>query len=65
MNFIGEPYAGKLHVRFDEGAEKGFSLLALLYCPQSNPWLNSRSLNSVYVNYIYDILKASNTSKIT
>ena len=24
-NFIGEPYAGKLHVRFDEGAGKGFS----------------------------------------
>ena len=22
--FIGEPYAGKLHVRFDEGAEKEF-----------------------------------------
>jgi len=25
MNFIGEPYAGKLHVRIDEGAGKGAS----------------------------------------
>jgi hypothetical protein len=24
-NFIGKPYAGKLHVRFDEGAGKVFS----------------------------------------
>jgi len=25
MKFIGKPYAGKLHVRFDEGAGKGAS----------------------------------------
>ena len=32
MKFIGKPYAGKPHVRFDEGAGKGFlPLPALLY----------------------------------
>jgi hypothetical protein len=31
-NFIGKPYAGKPHVRIDEGAGKEFFLLsALLY----------------------------------
>jgi hypothetical protein len=31
--FIGKPYAGKPHVRFDEGAGKVFFILpALLYC---------------------------------
>jgi len=33
INFIGKPYAGKLHVRFDEGVGKVFFFLpALLYC---------------------------------
>ena len=27
--FIGKPYAGKLHVRFDEGAGKGASSFPL------------------------------------
>jgi len=31
MKFIGKPYAGKLHVRFDEGAGMASSLPALLY----------------------------------
>jgi hypothetical protein len=31
-NILGKPYAGKLHVRFDEGAGKSFTVLtALLY----------------------------------
>jgi len=30
--FVGKPYAGKLHVRFDEGVGKVFCLPALLYC---------------------------------
>jgi len=29
--FAGKPYAGKPHVRFDEGAGKGKTLPALLY----------------------------------
>ena len=29
--FIGKPYAGKPHVRFDEGVGKVFILPALLY----------------------------------
>jgi len=29
--FIGKPYAGKPHVRIDEGAGKGIILPALLY----------------------------------
>jgi hypothetical protein len=32
MKFIGKPYAGKPHVRIDEGAGEAFCLLALLYC---------------------------------
>ena len=32
MKFIGKPYAGKPHVRFDEGVGKDFFLPALLYC---------------------------------
>ena len=33
MKILGKPYAGKLHVRFDEGAGrmKTFHLAALLY----------------------------------
>jgi hypothetical protein len=30
--FVGKPYAGKLHVRFDEGVGKVYCLPALLYC---------------------------------
>jgi hypothetical protein len=52
MNFIGEPYAGKLHVRFDEGAEKGLSLLALLYCA---PWLIIRVFP---VSSVYPVVKS-------
>ena len=32
MKFIGKPYAGKPHVRFDEGAGKAPAFPALLYC---------------------------------
>jgi hypothetical protein len=32
MKFIGKPYAGKPHVRFDEGAGKARVFPALLYC---------------------------------
>jgi hypothetical protein len=31
MKFIGKPYAGKPHVRFDEGAGKALAFPALLY----------------------------------
>jgi hypothetical protein len=34
MKFIGKPYAGKPHVRIDEGAGEAFCLLALLYCSE-------------------------------
>jgi hypothetical protein len=33
---IGKPYAGKLHVRFDEGAGMVHNHPALLYCPQAD-----------------------------
>jgi photosystem II stability/assembly factor-like uncharacterized protein len=32
MKIIGKPYAGKPHVRFDEGAGKALTFPALLYC---------------------------------
>jgi hypothetical protein len=31
MKFIGKPYAGKPHVRIDEGAGKALAFPALLY----------------------------------
>jgi len=39
MKFIGKPYAGKPHVRFDEGAGKARAFPALLY------WLNKPVFN--------------------
>jgi hypothetical protein len=30
--FVGKPYAGKPHVRFEEGVGKAFDLPILLYC---------------------------------
>ena len=38
MKNIGKPYAGKPHVRFDEGVGKAISLPALLYrlCEKQN-----------------------------
>jgi hypothetical protein len=40
-NILGKPYAGKLHVRFDEGAGKSFTVLtALLYRNSAGNSLN-------------------------
>jgi len=59
-NFIGEPYAGKLHVRFDEGAGKGFSpsrstLLTRGYVAKEK--LAEMSGNNFIFVYIYLIVK--------
>ena len=41
MKFIGKPYAGKPHVRFDEGAGEAWAFPALLYRKTLRTlWLN-------------------------